>query len=280
MIKKYSIDIFKPNWPQWKIKLVDFFLTRLPVLHVGTINKVIANSEHLSNREFIWSCLKDMGIKIHTIGTEAIPKEGPLTIAANHPGGADVMALISTIGMVREDPSILANSLVCIEPVKDIVIPVDKLASKNAVDFNQIDKAYENGRAVVFFAAGMNSRPDESGNLVDRRWRATYLQYAKKYKTPVILMHIDKGNSPLFFKVANIRAKYKRLAKVPLENIFQLREFVKAKGDINVLVSECISYNEVDRLLLNETKKDYRELADKMRDFVYTMSPNEREFNA
>ncbi len=279
MIEKYSIDLLKPNWPKWKIKFFDFFLLNFPLLKVKRINRLIENNKPLTGAPFIQACCDELGIKVEAINWESIPKEGPLTIAANHPGGADVMALIAAIGKQRGNLSVLANSLVCVNPVKDIVIPVDKLTpNKNKVDFNEIDEAYKTGRAVVFFAAGMNSRPDETGKLVDRDWRPTFLQYAIKYKTPVILMHINKGNSPLFFKVANFRARFKSLAKIPLENIFQLREFVKAKGDIQVQFSNPIPYESLNKTLAGTTKKEYRKLAGQMKTFVYEMNPSNNNF--
>lgn len=276
---KYSVKIFSPNMANWKAVIADFFLNNMPLLKIGRINRVLKKFIHLKNEAFIDEVMRDLKIKVEFEGLECIPKEGAVTIAANHPGGADIFAMISALGEVRPDMNILANKLVCVNHVKDIVIPVDTMTKSNKVSTTAIDDAYEREEVVVFFAAGMNSRYNQQGELKDRRWRTSFLQYSQQYDAPVVLAHISGQNTPLFYKVAAIRKKYKSLKNVPLENIFQLREFVKAKGTINVRFSapiydiKCPESNDAQ-----EQKKFCRNLADQFHNFVYAMKEGCQKF--
>jgi hypothetical protein len=279
MIKKYSIDILKPNWPKWKINLVDFLLVNFTGLHIGTLNKYILRNNHLKNVPFMRAINKELGVEVEVINGEHIPGSGPLTFVSNHPGGADVMSTIEAVGTQREDMSILANSLVCVEPVIDIVIPVNKLSKTSIkVDLNEIDEAYKKGRAMVFYAAGMNSRYDKSGQLIDRRWRNTFMNYSLKYQSKIVVMHISGRNTNLFYKVARFRERFAALKYVPLENIFQIREFIKARGKIKIIFSNPIEIESLMKYTNNGNPSDIRKLTDKLHDFCYTLSEDNLTF--
>ncbi len=183
MIEQYNIDILKPNWAPWKKKIANFFLFNLKFLRIGKTNKMINDLNPLEGGDFIQAATKAIGFEYELHNDENIPSSGPVTMCANHPGGADVVGTIAGLWNRRKDFSILANKLVCIKAVIDLVIPVDLLRSKNKVDLNTIDESYKKNRLVLFFAAGKNSRYNAEGKLVDRRWRTTFLDYAYTYKT-------------------------------------------------------------------------------------------------
>ncbi len=273
MIEKYDIDILKPNWPSWKKGIANFVLFNLKFLRIGRTNRLLKKYKHLEGGEFIQAVTKDIGFghKIHNI--ENIPSSGPVTLCANHPGGADVVGAIAALWERRQDFSILANKLICVKPVVDLVIPVDLLRSTEKVDMNAIDDAYMANRLVVFYAAGKNSRYNEAGELVDRRWRTTFLDYAYTYKTPIIVMNIITANTPLFYKVAKIRENNPSLKKVPLENLFQLREIFKQSGrDIDMYASRNIPFEEWSQHYTPGDLKKNRILADDLYESVYNLS--------
>ncbi len=218
-----------------------------------------------------------MGVFVNLTGLENLPKTGPVTVVANHPGGADILATIIALGEVREDISILANKLICVDQVKDLVIPIDLLA-KVKVDPRHIDEAYEQGKVIVFYAAGKNSRYNEDGLLRDLRWRTSFMEYAQKYKTPINVLKIEGRNSPMFYRVSRFRARHESLKNVPLENIFQLREILKGKGTVEMLLSKPVSFPEdfEDRNLSERQIK--RNKTDALYDFLYRMDPDNLEF--
>lgn len=220
---------------------------------------------------------EEVGIFVNIKGIENLPETGPVTVVANHPGGADILGTILALGSARKDISILANKLICLEQIKDLVIPIDLLA-KVKVNPEQVHEAYRAGKVVVFFAAGKNSRYTEEGSLRDRRWRTTFMEYAKQYNTPINVLSIKGENSPLFYKVSRFRAKYESLKNVPLENMFQLRELLMATGTVEMFLSKPISFpdNFSDNNLSERQIK--RKKTDALYDFVYSMNENNLEF--
>lgn len=275
--KGFSSSLINPKWPSRKVKFLDFILNRLPILKIGVVNKMVAKNDHLTGVPFIEGICREAGIKVHLTGEENLPKRGPVTIVANHPGGADILATIVGLGKMRHDLAILANKLICIEPVRDIVIPIDMMASQK-VDSALVHEAYRQGKVVVFYASGKNSRYNDKGLLRDRRWRTTFMEYAKQYNTPINVLRIGGKNSSLFYKVSEFRARYKSLKNVPLENMFQLREILLSKGIVELHLSKSVSFPPEMEGTHRTAKQIIRNQTDALYDFIYTMDENNLTF--
>lgn len=279
MIKKYSFEILKPQWPKWKLRLGDFFLNRFTYLGVARVNKLLENYGYLKNQHFIEKVLEEVEVELDLVGLDNVPYSGPVTLVANHPGGADVMATCAAIGRKRDDFVILANELICVEPVVEIVLPVNLMSRNNKVDKELIHEAYKNNKLVIFYAAGNNSRYNEKGELRDRKWRTTFLDFALAYNSPIVVLNIGGGNSPTFYKVSNIRQKYSVFRNIPLENMFQLRELLKSKGLLKLMFSEPISSAYLKDRLKDDDVKSKRQLADELYAFLYSMDKHNLKFN-
>lgn len=272
MAKTFSIALIKPNMAKWKMNLIDGILSSIPVLAFKRANGLIDKYGKYLDHDFINAVADDIGITTTPYGVDNIPATGPVTIASNHPGGPDVLAAALAIAQKRKDFVILANELICIPPIENLVIPVNTLAKKK-VDLTAIHDAYKAGKVVVFFAAGKNSRYNDEGLLRDRKWRTTYLDFAQQYKTPINIMKIEGKNSPLFYKVSNFRSRFKQLKNVPLENMFQLRELTQS-SHVKVFFSKVIKYQPESEL----TRAQKRSKADSMYNFLYTMDENNLDF--
>ncbi|MCB0650455.1 MAG: hypothetical protein KDC85_04200 [Saprospiraceae bacterium] len=277
MTKGFSSSLINPKWPSRKVKFLDFILNRIPVLKIGVINKMVDKNAHLTGVPFIETICREAGIQVNLIGGENLPKTGPVTIVANHPGGADILATIVGLGKIRHDLAILANKLICIEPVKDLVVPIDMMGSQK-VDPALVHEAYRQGKVVVFYAAGKNSRYNDEGLLRDRRWRTTFMEYAKQYNTPINVLRIGGKNSSLFYKVSEFRAKHKSLKNVPLENMFQLREILLSKGIVDMYLSKSVSFPPEIEGKERTAKQIIRNQTDALYDFIYTMDENNLAF--
>ena len=273
MIERYSIDLLKPNWPSWKKRLGNFVLFNAPLLHIRRVNKMLQKYGHLQGGDFIQKVCEVIGIEYELKFASGIPYTGAVTIVSNHPGGADVLATIATFWNQRKDFKILANELICVKPVVDLVIPVNVMKKTDKVDDSLIHKAYQDREAVVFFAAGKNSRYNENNELRDRRWRSTFLDFAYQYKTSLMVLNIDTKNTPLFYKVSKMRENNPRLKHFPLENMFQLREIFKQKGrKIKMIISEEIPFDIWSKHYDPKDIKKNRLLADKLYDLAYSMN--------
>jgi 1-acyl-sn-glycerol-3-phosphate acyltransferase len=255
------------------VKLADFILIYFfPFLKIGSTNKLIDKIGHHKNVDFVVAACKELNITTEFTGLDNLPKTGAATIVTNHPGGADILSLVSTLGEIRPDIIILANELICIPAIEDIVIPI-KIIGNKKVDEALIHKAYQDGRLVVFFAAGKNSRYNKQGELKDRKWRISFLDFAQQYKTPINIVRIIGQNSPLFYKVSDIREKYSFLKNIPLENMFQLRELTRP-SKMKLFLSTSFHYTKED-----DSKQDKRRKADILYNFLYEMDENNLEFN-
>lgn len=271
MNNQFTIGRLAKTWPTWKIKLVDFILYSIPILKIRFTNKLVNKFKDYKNEVFAKVVCKELGITTEVHGLEHLVKDGPVTIACNHPGGGDIMAVAITIGQIRNDFVIPANELVCIEQIQEITIPV-KISGNIKMDKTLLHKAYQEGKAVVFFAGGKNSRYTSDGLLRDRRWRTTFLEFAEEYNTPIQVMRIDGKNSSLFYKVADIRKRYKFLKNVPLENIFQLRELTRS-SHMKLYLSNAFYYTKP-----NQTKAEKRKKTDALYNFLYEMNENNLRF--
>jgi len=270
----FSISMVIPKMATWKVRIVDFILNWMPMLQIGKANRLGRRHYELKNVLFGEAAINDTGLEVELIGKEQLSKTGAVTIVANHPGGADVLATVIALGRERKDTVILANELICIDPVKDMLIPVNTM-SKKKVDMEDVHQAYRDGKVIVFYAAGKNSRYNKAGILRDRRWRTTFLELARQYNSPVNVMKIGGSNSPLFYKVSKFRESKRWLKNVPLENFFQLREIMEARGKLTMHLSKTIRFTNPAE---EGTKPELRAKVDRLYNFLYTMNDDNLDF--
>jgi putative hemolysin len=144
-------------------------------------------------------------LKIEAEGLERLPRSGPLLILANHPTGiTDGIALYDAIKQARPDHVFYANSdahRVCAQ-FDEMLIPVEWVVEKRTrertrVTLKMTEQAFEDGRALVVFPAGRLARR-RNGVLTDMEWMPTAASLARKYKVPILPMHVAGPNAFLF----------------------------------------------------------------------------------
>jgi len=212
-----------------------------------------------------------LGINVNVRGTWHIPKQGAAIIVCNHPGKADIIAMLNALTehVRREDTVILANKFICVKNVQQHVIPVDTFAPKGKkVPMEQVEQALKNGKILVIFPYGLDSRYDEEGRLRDLDWKATFLDLAKKFEVPVIISHIaGTQNSELFHKAARFRKGISWLKNIPLELSFLLREMVLARSEVTIRFTKPVSSDFLKEHV--KTNADKQRMAEIMRKFCY-----------
>ena len=113
------------SWSPWKVKLVDFILNNfLPFLKIKSTNKLLDKIGHLKNVEFTEAACEELKIVTEFTGGEHLPKTGAATIVINHPGGADILSMVVSLGKIRPDLMILVNELICLPVIEEIAIPI------------------------------------------------------------------------------------------------------------------------------------------------------------
>jgi len=279
MFESYSVRLFKPYWPNWLIWIVDQILMLLPLLKVRKANQIIKKLQQFEGSLFIEILAYVLRINLKLQGTWHIPKQGAAIIVCNHPGKADVIAMLNALTehVRREDTVILANKFVCLKNVQQHVIPVDTLApSGEKVPMDQVEQALRDGKILVIFPYGLDSRYDSEGRLRDLEWKGTFIDLAKKFDLPVIISHIaGTQNSELFHKVANFRKRISWLKKVPVELAFLLREMVLSEGDVTIRFTKAVSPDFLKAHV--KTREDKQRMADLMRKFCYRIPDSKKQ---
>lgn len=162
-------------------------------------------------------------------GLDKLPAKGKCIIIANHPTGlADGMAVFQAIRDRRPDHLYLANAdaLRVIPKGRDIIIPVEWVKEKRSHNKTRdtllaVKQALSEGRCVVIFPSGSLARLSWRG-LVDKPWESSAAMLAKKYKAPIVPLHIKARNSWLYYLFANLNSE--------LRDITLFHELLNKKG--------------------------------------------------
>ncbi|MDA1371766.1 MAG: lysophospholipid acyltransferase family protein [Proteobacteria bacterium] len=174
--------------------------------------------------EFLIYALDALGVSIeleNALNLDAIPREGPLLIVANHPlGGLEGMAIARVIAEVRPDLQVLTNELLRrIPELAELFIGVDVLssnaASGNVGGIKQVHKHLQNDGAVLIFPAGMVAAYEFSQRRIqDRPWNRLVGQLVKKYQCTSLPVYVGGRNSAYFYAAGVVHPRL-RTALLP-----------------------------------------------------------------
>ncbi|WP_257385944.1 lysophospholipid acyltransferase family protein [Tahibacter caeni] len=229
------------------------------------INASIARYGRYSGFEFIEQVLEgfDVSYSVANTDRENIPVDGPVVIVANHPLGAlDALSLLQLVGSVRRDVRILANDvLMHLEPLHSLLLPINVFGGDTSKPSGMRGayRALEDGQALIVFPSGEVSRMRPNG-VRDGRWSSGFLRMARKTGAPILPVHVDARNSPLFYGVS-------LLAK-PLSALLLAREMFGAKHmRIGFTIGQAVPTQALERE--NATPE---QLAKAMRRHVYQLA--------
>lgn len=244
------------HYPTLVKNFVVYFLKK--ILHQEEINHFLVHGEAYKGFDFVEGVLEyfNFGYTVSNKDKANIPSSGRVVIIANHPLGAlDALSLIALVKEVRSDIKVLANDvLMQIEPLKDILIPIDNLGgftTKESV--KKIYEALENDEALIVFPSGEVSRAHPTG-IKDTKWKKGFLKFAQKSNSPLLPVFIDAKNSPLFYVLSMINKKISTF-------LLASEMFKKRSKVIHFKVGELIAYKTLqksqlgDAILINLLKK-------------------------
>ena len=151
-----------------------------------------------------------LNLDLDVTGLERIPKSGAFVMAINHPTGiADGIAVYDALKTVRGDMSFFANrDATRVNPgFADMMVPVEwrtehRSHAKMKETLRLASKAFTENRAVVIFPSGRLA-VWRDGGLKERPWQASMVTLARKYRVPVLPVHLDARNSWLFYWFGN-----------------------------------------------------------------------------
>ena len=263
--------ILKEKAPKVYKLIPKFFIAYVKkILHEEEINAGLSKIGHLKDLEFNDAVLQELHIQISATGTQHIPKENGVIIAANHPlGGLDGMALIKAVSTIRKDIKFIVNDLLLnLKNFSGIFVGVNKLGNTPKTALLEVEKVFASNKAILFFPAGLVSRKQKINGqwtIMDLRWNKTFVQKALQYKKPIIPVFIEGQNSSFFYKLAYWRTKLG--IKGNIEMLFLPDEMFKQKNQtIYMHFGKPILPDLLDR------SKNYTEWAYVIKQYIYSGS--------
>ena len=214
------------------------------------------------------AALTEMGITIDEKGLEHLP-EGRYMFVSNHPlGGLDGLALISLLGnrSERHIKFLVNDLLMAVEPLRGVVLPVNKYGSQSRGTATQIEEALKSDNQFITFPAGLCSRMQPDGSIADLPWQKAAVNHAVNYQRDIVPIYFNACNSKFFYRFAKWRKKLG--FKFNIELIFLPKEMINQCGStLHVIIGEPIPWSSLD------TRAPKKEAA-RLRDIVYSMAPS------
>ena len=188
-----------PLWP-----LVRPPLYRL--LEYGRARRMAEAIAGLSGRETLEYVARLLELEVEAQFLERVPIAGRLVVICNHPTGiADGLAVYDGLKPMRRDLIFYANAdaLRVSARLAEVVIPVEWVEGKRTRERTrrtlvETKAAFEDERAITVFPAGRLARREPSGRLTDPAWMSTALSLARRWKAPVLPVHVMGPWSTLF----------------------------------------------------------------------------------
>lgn len=162
--------------------------------------------KHLPAIEMMDALSDLIATNVEISGLEYIPETGPAIVVSNHPTGiADGVILWSALRKKRPDLFFFANrdAIRVMPQLSDMIAPVEWREDKRSHGSNRetltyASNAFKAGRMAVLFPSGRLAKR-RGLKLCEREWMPSAAMLARKYKLPVVPLHITARNSALFY---------------------------------------------------------------------------------
>ena len=228
-----------PNLLRWLPGFVIRWIER--VIHQESVNEFMWKHRDDNAFEFCDAAIKLLDLKLNLKGTEHIPPASESCIfASNHPfGGMDAITIIHLLKETRPDITFIVNDLLmAVRNLTDRFVGVNKVGRNAAQSLQKVEQQFASDTATFLFPAGLVSRKIK-GEIIDLEWKKTFVTKAKKYKKPVIPVHIDGRLTNRFYRLAKIR-KFLGI-KLNIEMFFLVDELFKQGGKtVNIVIGSPI----------------------------------------
>jgi putative hemolysin len=228
------------------------------IVHQDIINGFIYKHRDKFGLDFVSAMLQEFGVKMEVMKSpgstidgynlpEIIPPYGQFIIASNHPLGAlDGLALLHIAGQSRPDVVFPVNDLLMFVPgLKPLFIPINK-HGKNTENIKIIHQTFASDKTVLYFPAGLVSRKQKGGNILDLAWKKTFVTQARRYQRDIIPVYISGRNTNFFYNLANLRKKLR--IKANIEMMLLPDEMLRQKDKtIRLIFGDPIPWTTLDR---------------------------------
>lgn len=264
--------VLKTRMPTYSKFIPSFLVNKFKgFIHQEEINAILRSSTErgIKDVKMAQYGLAEMGSKTQAVGLENIPSEGGAIIAANHPlGGLDGLAVIAEGGKIRPDVKFIVNDILMNVPnFESVFVGVNKLATNVKSVLALIEQTYANKSLVFIFPAGLCSRKQDDGSILDLEWQKSFISRSVKYHLPIIPTYVKGENSKRFYNIARWRKKLN--IKLNLEMMTLPDEMFKQAGNtISITFGKPIPSTTFDK------RFNPNQWAQHMKMFVYELNAN------
>jgi putative hemolysin len=214
------------------LKLIPRFVLKYikKTLHEDELNDAIYRNRNRFGHDFVDAAMEEFGVHTKATGTENIPREGGVIIAANHPlGGLDGIALMDVVGKYRKDIRFFVNDiLMALKNFDSIFIPVNKHGRNTSEYTQKFEEVYASDECLLIFPAGLVSRRQKGNVIEDLVWKKSFISKAVQYQKNIVPVYIEGRNSDFFYNLAYRRKKLG--IKANMEMFYLVDEMYKQRG--------------------------------------------------
>ncbi len=187
-------------WPLYKAMLYPLLLHKQAVKMADAIADLPARG--------VFDYISDLlALDIQVDGIENIPLDGRVLIASTHPTGIpDGVAMFDALKAWRPDMTFFANrdALRAAAGLEDMIIPVEWVEEKRTMlrsreTLASAIRAFNAEKCVVLFPSGRLAAMNDQKALVEQEWLPSVAIFARKYRCPIIPVHIEMRNSWLYY---------------------------------------------------------------------------------
>jgi putative hemolysin len=230
--------------------------TLLKIFNYFRLNKVYTETSDKDPVNLINILLDHLDLKYEIPDDDInnIPDSGPFITVSNHPyRGIDSMLLIKIISQKRKDLKIFGSYLLHeIEPLRDIIIPVNTYESDNRrktslAGIKEAISHLNQGHPIAIFPAGEQSTHIEvSQVIVDELWQTPALKFIRKSSVPVIPVYFHGTNSRMYHIMGKIHPLL-RTANLPQELLKKKNRVVKVRIGSPLQVREQAAFKDISQ---------------------------------
>lgn len=197
---------------------------------------------------------------------DAVPKDGPLVIVANHPFGVlDGIVISYLTSRIRPRFKVLTNSVLFRAPeIRPFLLPIDFAESREALATNietrklALQELAEGGAVIVFPGGTVSTAPSTFGRAIDPDWKPFTSKLIVSARANVVPVYFEGQNSKLFQFASNVSQTFR-------EALLFKEVANKIGTDIGMSIGETIPFEELAHM------KDRRLLIDHLRSITYDL---------
>lgn len=213
--------------------LPDFLLRPLEALICqDQLNDILRYAYPAMGSDFSHKCLEYLDIQVIIEGLDNLPDNEKFVFASNHPlGGLDGITLVGILGKRYGDENVkvLVNDMLMhVTPLAPLFLPINKYGAQGRKSAALINQAFEEGKQIVMFPAGLVSRLGKDGVIRDLEWQKSFVVKALDYHRRIVPVKFQALNSMKFYNWAKWRKKLG--IKINIEQALLPSEIFKSRG--------------------------------------------------